>query len=85
MVFDGLNQGAEAVRAFENGGTRFMFTLTLDARLQKGIQVGRSRVDLLLDGYNLLNKGDEIEESQIDGPTWRKITAVQPLERCTWE
>jgi len=78
VVFAGLNQGPEAVRAFENGGTRFMFTLTLDARLQKGIQVGRSRVDILLDGYNLLNKGDEIEESQIDGPTWRKITAVQP-------
>jgi hypothetical protein len=78
VVFPGLNQGPEAVRAFENGGTRFMFTLTIDARLQKGVQVGRSRVDILLDGYNLLNKGDEIEESQIDGPTWRKITAVQP-------
>lgn len=78
VVFAELNQGPEAVRAFENGGTRFMFTLTLDARLQKGIQVGRSRVEMLLDGYNLLNKGDEIEESQINGPTWRKITAVQP-------
>jgi hypothetical protein len=40
--------------------------------------VGRSRVDILLHGYKLLNKGDEIEESQVDGPTWRKITAVQP-------
>jgi len=78
VVFEGLNQGPEGVRAFENGGTRFMFTLTLDARLQKGIQVGRSRVDVVLDGYNLLNKGDEIEESQLDGPTWRHITAVQP-------
>ena len=77
-MFPGLNQGPEAVRAFDNGGTRFKFTLTLDARLQKGIQVGGSRLDVLLDGYNLLNKEDEIEESQVDGSTWRQITAVQP-------
>ena len=42
VVFAELNQGPEAVRAFESGGTRFQFTLTLDARLQKGIQVGRT-------------------------------------------
>jgi hypothetical protein len=78
VVFPGLRQGPEAVRAFDNGGTRFKFTLTVDARLQKGIRLGDDRVDILLDGFNLLNKGDEIEESQVDGATWRHITAVQP-------
>ena len=36
VVAPDLNQGPELVRAFANGETRFMFTGTLDARLQKG-------------------------------------------------
>jgi hypothetical protein len=78
VVFEGLNQGPEAVRAFENGGTRFTFTMTIDARLQKGFRIGERQVDLLLDAYNLSNRLAEVDESQADGPTWRTPTAVQP-------
>lgn len=78
VVFEGLNQGPEPVRAFENGDTRFTFTMTIDARLQKEFRFGERRIALLLDAYNLSNRLAEVEESQADGPTWRAVTAVQP-------
>jgi TonB dependent receptor len=78
VVVPNLNQGPEIVRAFRNGRTRFTFTATLDARLQKGFAVGSNRLALLLDGYNLLNTQIEIEEFQVGGPLSRTTTAVQP-------
>ena len=43
VILQGLNQGAEAVRAFRNGRTRFTFSMTVDARLQKGFTIGGHR------------------------------------------
>ena len=73
-----LNQGAEIIRAFRNGRTRFTFTATLDARLQKGFTVGSKRLAIVLDGYNLLNTQIETEEFEVGGPLSRMTTAVQP-------
>jgi hypothetical protein len=78
VVFNELNQGPEPVRAFFNGGTRFTFIMTFDARLQKSIRVGGRRLDLVLDAYNFIHRQEEVEESQVDGPTWRAVTAVVP-------
>jgi len=78
VVVPNLNQGAEIVRAFRNGRTRFTFTATLDARLQKGFAVGSKRLAIVIDGYNLLNTQIEIEEFQVGGPLSRTTTAVQP-------
>lgn len=78
VLVPNLNQGAEAIRAFANGHTRFTFTLTLDARLQKTFAIGTRRVTALLDGYNLLNTATEIEEVSVTGPSSRVTAAVQP-------
>jgi TonB dependent receptor len=78
VVVPNLNQGPEIVRAFRNGRTRFTFTATLDARLQKGFSIGSNRLAIVLDGYNLLNTQIEIEEFQVGGPLSRTTTAVQP-------
>jgi hypothetical protein len=78
VVVPNLNQGPEIVRAFRTGRTRFTFTATLDARLQKGFAVGSNRLAIVLDGYNLLNTQIEIEEFQVGGPLSRTTTAVQP-------
>jgi hypothetical protein len=78
IVVPNLNQGPEIVRAFRNGRTRFTFTATLDARLQKGFSAGSNRLAIVLDGYNLLNTQIEIEEFQVGGPLSRMTTAVQP-------
>jgi hypothetical protein len=78
VVLDGLNQGAEAVRAFRNGKTRFTFSMTVDARLQKGFTVGGRRFVASLDAYNLFNQSNSVEEEQVTGAGPRVETAVQP-------
>jgi hypothetical protein len=78
LIFPNLNQGAEAVRAFPNGDSRFTYTATLDARLQKGFRLGRLRADAVLDAYNLLDLAKEVEEQTTAAPDVRVTTAVQP-------
>ena len=57
---------------------RFMFTGTLDLRLQKRITVGATSFDVFVDGYNVINLGNEVEERVVTGPGFRDITAIQP-------
>ena len=79
VVVPRLNQGTDAIRAFRSGKSRFTFTGTLDVRLQKGIALpGRGRAVLFLDGFNVLNLGEEVEEWVVSGPAYRTPTAVQP-------
>jgi hypothetical protein len=74
LVVPTLNQGPEAVRAFASGDSRFMFTGTLDARLQQRV----GRVDIVLDVYNLPGLAYSVEESTTEAPDVRVTTAVQP-------
>jgi hypothetical protein len=78
VVVRDLNQGAEAVQAYPNGGTRFTFTGTLDLRVQKGVRMGATRLDVILDAYNLLTRSNEVEEYVVTGPAFRTSTAIQP-------
>jgi hypothetical protein len=78
VVVRDLNQGAEAVQAYPNGGTRFTFTGTLDLRVQKGVRIGAGRLDVMLDAYNLLTRSNEVEEYVVTGPAFRTSTAIQP-------
>ena len=78
IIVPDLNQGAEAIRAFVNGKTRFTYTMTIDARLQKAFTVGRHRMAGVLDVYNAFNTRTEIEEHALTGPLSRTISAVQP-------
>jgi len=78
VIVPGLNQGAEAVRAFRNGRTRFTFSMTVDARLQKRFTIGGYGVTAVLDAYNVLNQALEVEEFSVTGATSRLTSAVQP-------
>jgi hypothetical protein len=73
-----LNQGPEAVQAIPNGRSRFTYTLTLDARLEKGLRVGRARVAAALEVFNLLGTSNEVEEDVTTGPSFRAKSALQP-------
>ncbi|HEY2908247.1 MAG TPA: TonB-dependent receptor [Vicinamibacterales bacterium] len=73
-----LTQGPELIRAFRNGKTRFTYTMTVDARLQKGFTVNGYRLTGILDAYNLFNQHTEIEEYPLTGPLSRTTTAIQP-------
>jgi len=72
------NQGTQFVRAYPAGDARFMYTGTLDVRLQKRVNFGTTAFDVYVDGYNLINMGNEVEERVVTGPGFRNITAIQP-------
>ena len=78
VVFEDLNQGPEAVRAFRNGRTRFTFTMTVDGRLRKGFTFGGYKFDGILDVYNIFNQNIQVEEFDVTSPIWRVPTALQP-------
>jgi hypothetical protein len=78
VVAPGLNQGPELVRAFPNGDSRFTFTGTLDARAQKEFAMGRRRLAIVVDAYNLTNLSEEVEERVVTGQAFRTPAAIQP-------
>jgi hypothetical protein len=78
VVVPDLAQGPEAVPAYANGLTRFTFTATVDARLEKRFTLGRHPAALRVELYNLTNLGLEVEEHPVTGPDFRRTTAVQP-------
>jgi len=79
VLASGLSQGPELVPAFPSGLTRFTYTLTLDARVEKGFALGHSRrVAIALDLFNLTNMANEVEENPLTGASFRATTAVQP-------
>jgi len=78
LVFPGLSQGTEAVRAFAAGDSRFRFIGTLDTRLSKGVQFGQRSLQLFLDAYNLLGLTYDVEERSAAPPDVRTPTAIQP-------
>jgi hypothetical protein len=78
VVVPGLQQGAELIRAELPGTTRFTFTATVDARLEKQFSFGARSLALQLDAYNLTNLANEVEENPVSGPAFRSSTAIQP-------
>jgi hypothetical protein len=79
VVIPDLNQGADAIRAFRSGKSRFTYTGTLDVRVQKGVVLpGSRRMVLFIDAYNVVNMAKEVEEWVATGPAFRTPTAVQP-------
>ena len=78
IVAPGLNQGVDAIPALPRGLTRFTFAFTLDARLEKTLEIGRKHATIVFESFNLLNTNNEVEEYEIAGPSFRAPTAVQP-------
>jgi hypothetical protein len=78
VVAPDLAQGPEAVRAIPNGRSRFAYTLSLDARVEQGVDVGRTRLSAIAEGFNLLGTAHEVEEDVLSGPAFRTPTAQQP-------
>jgi hypothetical protein len=78
VIAPDLAGGPEAVQAYRIGRTRFTYTGTIDARLEKGITVAGRRAALRLDVFNLSNHKNEVEEDVVGGPAFRRSTAVQP-------
>jgi hypothetical protein len=78
VVVPDLAQGPELISAYRPGRTRFQYSGTLDARIEKRFNVGRHVAALRLEIFNLPNMANEVEESALYTPAFRQTTAVQP-------
>jgi hypothetical protein len=79
VIVPDLNQGAEVVQAYTNGYTRFTYTFTLDARIEKGVRLGPRRFAVVLEAFNLLNTANEVDEVVVaTHGTFRSPSALQP-------
>jgi hypothetical protein len=68
----------EAGRYIVPSGHRFSYTLTVDARVEKGLRLGTRRLAVFAEAFNLLGTANEVEEDALWGPGFRTPTAVQP-------
>jgi len=74
-----LPQGLTPVQAIPNGRARFTFIATLDARVEKGFALGGGRrAAVVLEGFNLTQRGNEVEEVVVSGSGYRQVTFRQP-------
>jgi len=78
VIVPELSQGPEAIPAYRRGRTRFTYTLTLDAHIQKSLRIGRTGLTAVLEVFNLLNNAKEVEEDVVTSAWFRTTTAVQP-------
>lgn len=80
IVVEGLNQGLLAIMAHARGVARYEFNMTVDARLEKSIALGRGGVlRILADVFNVFNQHLATEESEWTGPAFplRYATRIQ--------
>ncbi len=79
IIVTGFNQGPFYVQAFYRGQARYEFNMTVDLRLEKAIALGRSRVRIIIDAYNIFNWALATEENEWTGPEFvlRFATEVQ--------
>ena len=78
VIVPDLAGGPEMVHAYRMGRTRFTYTGTIDARVEKRFTIGGRRAGVRFDAFNLTNLGNEVEEDVVSGPAFRRSTAVQP-------
>lgn len=78
-IFSSLNQGPEAIMAYANGRpTRFKFISTTDVRLQKTFGLRSGQLTVLIDAFNVMNIGREVEEYVLTNAAFRTVTAIEP-------
>jgi hypothetical protein len=78
VIVPDLPQGAEGIPAIRRSEHRFTYTLTVDARIERSFRVGKGRLALAVEAFNLLDMKNEVEENVADGPSFRSVTAIQP-------
>jgi hypothetical protein len=78
VLVPALNQGLEAVQAYTRGHSRFTYTPSLDARVSQALRFAGLPVSVVIEGYNLLNMGIEVEEDPTVTRFFRQFVMQQP-------
>lgn len=79
IIITGLNQGPFYIQAHPRGISRYEYNKTVDIRLEKIITIGKSRLRIIFDGFNILNRHWATEENEWTGPDFplRYATEIQ--------
>jgi hypothetical protein len=85
LFFPDLGQGFTVVQAFPRGRLRYAFNMTVDVRLERELTLGRARLGLGLDVFNLFNQTLQTGEDVTSGPRFRTPTFVQPARTVVLE
>ena len=79
IIIEGLNQGPIYIQAHSRGVARYEYNRTIDIRLEKTVNIGKSQLRIILDGFNITNRGLATEENEWTGPEFplRYATEIQ--------
>jgi len=79
IIVTGKTQGPFIIQAHPRGVARYEYNRTVDLRLEKSIPLRRGEIRIILDGFNVLNRGLATEENEWTGPEFplRYATEIQ--------
>lgn len=79
IIVTGMNQGPFIIQAHPRGVARYEYNRTLDIRLERPLNFGQTRMRIILDAFNLLNRNLATEENEWTGPEFplRFATEIQ--------
>jgi hypothetical protein len=67
------------------GRQRYSFNMTVDVRVERELSLGRARVGIALEAFNLFNQALETGENVRSGMEFRETTFVQPARTLVLE
>ncbi len=79
IIVTGMNQGPFIIQAHPRGIARYEYNRTMDIRLEKPLNFGQTRLRIILDAFNLINRNLATEENEWTGPEFplRFATEIQ--------
>jgi hypothetical protein len=79
IIVTGMNQGPFFIQAHPRGVARYEYNRTMDIRLEKPLNFGQTRMRIILDAFNLINRNLATEENEWTGPEFplRLATEIQ--------
>ena len=80
IIVRGLNQGPFYIQAHPRGVARYEYNRTIEIRLEKAFSFkGGKTLRVILDGFNIINRGLATEENEWTSPVYplRYATEIQ--------
>jgi len=76
IIVTGMNQGPFYIQAHPRGVSRYEYNRTIEIRLEKTFRFGENKFRIILDAFNILNRGLATEENE-----W--TSQIYPLRYAT--
>jgi hypothetical protein len=79
IIVENMNQGPFYIQANPRGTSRYEYNMTTEFRVEKTISIRKSRLKLILDGFNLFNRNLATRENEWTVPNYglRYATEIQ--------